>query len=555
MKLRTIVKIAITSSVVLLCSGFALYSFFRLSAAEGQKDFDLYELVPSTTSAVFVTDDVLEFVAEVDDLTCSKNQQYLYVSKLFSYLKQSLYALSEDTPHGLSRQMNQMLISFHEPDNERNQVLYCRLGNGDKELVNRFVRKYISSLYPPKTFVYKGEEILIYPMADGDFLACYLTSDFMALSFQKKLIENVIDAYKSDKSLADDPTFTGVRAPKKSVAAATIYARMKGMMGWTEFDMKMKDDFIYFSGITHDADTCFAFINQLRQQQSVIGFPGEALPSTAFYFSRQGITDWASLLSYGNAQEQNGAVRTSEVQNRDKEFSRYLMENAGQDLVVCLFQREDTLQDAAAVLSLSVADVTEAERMLRAFVNTAPADEGRKTPRITFCYTVNKAYLVYRLPQTTLFKQLTSFVEATLDVYAAFYDGRLLLAPDENALSQYIPDDERIITIEDSAELQLLGAKNIVRLETRIANTDGVTPITIRDLFRSALRMRPDRILVGECRGAEARDMLQAMNTGHDGSLSTGHANSPHDIISRFETMVLQGQDFPLNAIRQQIAS
>ena len=111
-----------------------------------------------------------------------------------------------------------------------------------------------------------------------------------------------------------------------------------------------------------------------------------------------------------------------------------------------------------------------------------------------------------------------------------------------NALSQYIPDDERIITIEDSAELQILGAKNIVRLETRNANTDGVTPITIRDLIRTALRMRPDRIIVGECRGAEALDMLQAMNTGHD-------------IISRIETMVLQGQDFPLNAIRQQIAS
>ena len=438
MKLRTIVKIAITSSVVLLCSGFALYSFFRLSAAEGQKDFDLYELVPSTTSAVFVTDDVLEFVAEVDDLTCSKNQQYLYVSKLFSYLKQSLYALSEDTPHGLSRQMNQMLISFHEPDNERNQVLYCRLGNGDKELVNRFVRKYISSLYPPKTFVYKGEEIIIYPLADGDFLACYLTSDFMALSFQKKLIENVIDAYKSDKSLADDPTFTGVRAPKKSVAAATIYTRMKGMMGWTEFDMKMKDDFIYFSGITHDADTCFAFIKQLRQQQSVKGFPGEALPSTAFYFSRQGITDWASLLSYGNAQEQNGAVRTSEVQNRDKEFSRYLMENAGQDLVACLFQREDTLQEAAAVLSLSVSDVTEAERMLRSLINTVSTEGRGKTPLITFCYTANKAYPVYRLPQTTLFTQLTGFAEPTSHTYATFYEGRLLLAPDENSLSRYI---------------------------------------------------------------------------------------------------------------------
>ena len=124
-----------------------------------------------------------------------------------------------------------------------------------------------------------------------------------------------------------------------------------------------------------------------------------------------------------------------------------------------------------------------------------------------------------------------------------------------NALSQYIPEDERIITIEDSAELQLLGAQNIVRLETRNANVEGVVPITIRDLIRTALRMRPDRIIVGECRGAEALDMLSAMNTGHDGSLSTGHANSCRDMISRVETMVLMGQELPLAAIRSQIAS
>lgn len=124
-----------------------------------------------------------------------------------------------------------------------------------------------------------------------------------------------------------------------------------------------------------------------------------------------------------------------------------------------------------------------------------------------------------------------------------------------NALSQYIPEDERIITIEDSAELQLLSAHNLVRLETRNANMEGVVPITIRDLIRTALRMRPDRIIVGECRGAEALDMLAAMNTGHEGSLSTGHANSCRDILSRLETMVLMGQELPLNAIRTQIAS
>ena len=124
-----------------------------------------------------------------------------------------------------------------------------------------------------------------------------------------------------------------------------------------------------------------------------------------------------------------------------------------------------------------------------------------------------------------------------------------------NALSQYVPRDERIITVEDSAELQLLDKPNLVRLETRNANTEGVTPITIRDLIRTALRMRPERIIVGECRGAEALDVLQAMNTGHDGSLSTGHANSCKDMLSRLETMVLMGMELPLSAIRSQIAS
>lgn len=124
-----------------------------------------------------------------------------------------------------------------------------------------------------------------------------------------------------------------------------------------------------------------------------------------------------------------------------------------------------------------------------------------------------------------------------------------------NALSAYIPHEERIITIEDSAELQLQEISNMVRLETRKSNTEGVKDITARTLIHTALRMRPDRIIVGECRGEEALDMLQAMNTGHDGSLSTGHANSPQDMLNRLETMVLMGMDLPLAAVRQQIAS
>ena len=124
-----------------------------------------------------------------------------------------------------------------------------------------------------------------------------------------------------------------------------------------------------------------------------------------------------------------------------------------------------------------------------------------------------------------------------------------------NALSSFIPSGERVITIEDSAELQITQVPNLVRLETRNANTEGEGEITMSQLIRASLRMNPSRIIVGEVRGKETLDMLQAMNTGHDGSLSTGHGNSPRDMISRLETMVLMGAELPLAAIRNQIAS
>lgn len=124
-----------------------------------------------------------------------------------------------------------------------------------------------------------------------------------------------------------------------------------------------------------------------------------------------------------------------------------------------------------------------------------------------------------------------------------------------NALSNYIPKNERIITIEDSAELKLMGVDNLVRLEARNANMEGKNEVTIRDMIRASLRMRPDRIIVGEVRGGEALDMLQAMGTGHDGSLSTGHANGAEEMMLRLETMVLMAVDMPIDAVRNQIAA
>ena len=177
MKIRILIRIAVIVSIVLLCTGFGVYSFLRMNAVENRQDFNLFTLVPQDATAVLETDRMADLMEDIDGLHCSKDEHFLYVSELFVCLKKYFNTLVGDTPHGLSRQMNKMLISFHEPDTPLNQVLYCSLGAGDYELVESFVRKYCSSTFPSKYFDYNGEEIRIYPTADGRFLAAYFTPD------------------------------------------------------------------------------------------------------------------------------------------------------------------------------------------------------------------------------------------------------------------------------------------------------------------------------------------------------------------------------------------
>lgn len=438
MKLRTLMKIAVISSVVLLCTGFAMFSFFKLTAAENRNDFNLYTLVPPTATAILETDDMAGLVQDITELNCSKDNHYLYISKIFSVLKQHLYSLLEETPHGLSKQMNKMLISFHEPDNDRNQVLYCSLGSGDYALLESFIQKYCSSSFPSKIFDYKGEEIRIYPMSDGSFLACYVTSRFLAVSYQKKLIEKVIDTRLSGKSLLQDASFEAVHAGKKTNVAATVYARMHSLNmgkmtddihsqavlgGWTEFDMKLKEDALYFSGTSHDTDTCLTFMNMLRRQQAVEGFQGDLLPATTFFFYKRSVSDLQAMFDFMAVQEYAKATYSDDIKTRDGELFRYLKENGGAEIVTCLFLRADTVAHPAAVMSLPVNDVAEAERLLKNIVETT---------------LTSGTYPLYVMPRNTLFTQLTGITESALHTYACFYQGHLLIAPDAESLSLYI---------------------------------------------------------------------------------------------------------------------
>lgn len=223
-----------------------------------------------------------------------------------------------------------------------------------------------------------------------------------------------------------------------------------------------------------------------------------------------------------------------------------------EDVIQAIVSRTNrTVNEASPIVDFTLPDGSRVNVVLRPVALNGPVMTIRKFPERPM--TMDDLVAADALGADAA-EQLGSLVRARYNIFicGGTGSGKTTFL---NALSACIPPDERIITIEDSAELQIEGIENIVRLETRNANTEGKGRITIRELIRASLRMRPERIIVGEVRGEEALDMLQAMNTGHDGSLSTGHANSAADMMKRLETMVLSAAPLPLEAVRQQIAS
>lgn len=460
MKLRALMKIAVITSIVLLCTGFGVYSFFRLNAVENSHKFNLYTLVPQDAIAILETDRMADLVEQINNLSCSKDDHFLYISELFVYLKKYLHTLVEKTPHGLSKQMNKMLISFHKPDTPMNQVLYCTLGSGDYELIEAFIQKYCSSTFPLKYFDYKGEEISIYTMVDGSFLAAYFTSDFIAVSFQKRLIEEVIDASLEKKSLAQLSSFRTMYKGKHDNGPARVYIRMDSLsMGkttdgirpqtslsrWMEFDLKFNENAIYCSGISHEVDSTQMFINALQKQKSLEGFIGENLPSSTFFYDRWAFSDKNKFFGFTARQEYAKVIYSDFIMKRDQEWISFLNEYGGESVMSCLFNSNDTLGNfPCAIISIPIKDVQEAESRLVSLLNTTDEEGDAPLPSVAraFCdyskYSKAKGFKQYMLPRNTLLVQMTGITESTLYTYASFYKGNLLLAPDRISLSAYI---------------------------------------------------------------------------------------------------------------------
>ncbi len=456
MKTRLLIRTAIIVSVVLLCTGFGMYSLFKLSAKDYNREVNLYKLVPHDAIAVLETDRMDKLIDGVSKLQSSKDNHFLYVSDIFVFLKRNLHTLLDATPHGLSRQMNKMLLSFHEPDNPSNQVLYCSLGDGDEAMVEAFIKKYCSAVFPLKIFDYKGEEIKIYTMADGRFLAIYMTSDFLVASLQKHLIEEVIDAHRSKISLADSPSFSRIHFKQSSNVEARVYVRMKAVeMGkqspdilhrarlgsWGEFDLKFNDNAIYCSGVTRDSDSTETFVGVLAKQQAVEGFGGEQLPTSTVFFDCWSASNMKALLGYTSKQvrTQYGA---SGIMVCNSGMMDFLKTHTGDRISSLLFYSKDTLdRSLCSITNIPLKCEVQARKDFQSLIDTLPVQKVLQSesdiPVRKFRYTAS-GYPCYILPCTSLLADLGGFAQTKAYVYLSFYKGHLLLAPDEKSLLSYI---------------------------------------------------------------------------------------------------------------------
>ena len=451
MKLRFLIRTVVIVSVLLLCTGLGVYSFFRLTAEERRSEFNLYSLVPDDAMAVLETDRMADLVHDINQLQCSKDRHFLYISDIFVFLKKHLSVLLADTPHGLSRQMDKMLISFHHPNIPLNQVFYCSLGGGDYELVESLIRKYTDETYPPKDFTYQGEKIRIYPMTDGRFLSLYLTRDFLVLSFQKRLVEEVIDARRLHRSLLQQPAFSGVRAGEHVNVAATLYVRMHSVeMGnpvdslcattrlgeWTEFDMKFNDHAVYCSGVSYEVDSAQTFINALRRQQAIEGFLGSHLPASTFYFNRWALSDRASMLGFIASPHYSLSASSSDSLAVADEWREFFNQGGSESVMVCLFASQDTVAATPhAVMRIPVRDEVEAERRLRQIAMQA---SGSSHLSVGFQMQGGRCRQ-YELPINFLFSRLSGLSSSpSSSMYAGFYGGALLLAPDVFSIPAYV---------------------------------------------------------------------------------------------------------------------
>ncbi len=456
MRPQLLIRIVIVVSTVLLCAGFGVYSFLRLNTTETHLNYNLYKLVPQDAIAVFETDNVIRLIEDMKVLSCNQNEHLLHISELFSYLSKYFLFLEKEAPHGLSKQMNRILVSFHEPNSSINQILYCNMAGVDHELVKSFWEKYlVSSNFSFKDFKYRGKRIFIFPIENNRFIAVYFTKNFLAISFQKKQIEHVIDALQDNKSLMHNKDFLASYVNRNSNAQTMLYVCMKKgevtqarnalspfmplKKNWYGFDLKFGEDFLFCSGMPPFAEAVSDTLVNMQQRGCVEGFPNLYLPSSTFYYTCSAISEKDKIENFASVS--NPVLGSDDYEEKcNEEYVSFLKDHALSSAVTGSFMSPDSSDCVpCTVLVVPLKNSLSAERQFRSLLYSYPEKATKKSYfQQHLSLSNNQRYRIYTLPGNALLTKLTGFISPTNCTYACFYRGCFLLAADVRSLSIYL---------------------------------------------------------------------------------------------------------------------
>lgn len=262
MRLKTVAKLSVSVSVLLFCLAVGFYAFTRLDMTERNREVNLYSLVPADCQSVLESENITDLLNILPTLNYGEELTRLQFPGLFEFLLHHLNEYAINNAHGLSSQMSHMMVSFHQPNTIRDQVLYFRIGDSDHQLLEDMLQEYAPANFLPKVEKYRGKTITIYPLGQDEFLATYIGPGYMVLSFEKRLIEQVIDAKRNKSSLNEDVVFAKILQKKKSHSFLTLYTHSNSLpykeldnRSWSEFEFHLNSDVLYLTGEIYEQDS------------------------------------------------------------------------------------------------------------------------------------------------------------------------------------------------------------------------------------------------------------------------------------------------------------
>ena len=461
MNKKTKIKVIIGAILIILSVTACVYSYLQLASREKSADVDLFSLVPENSVAILETDNVSELMESIGQVSFAQQYDSLHISDLLSFLKNNIGLLKANTAHGLSSQMNQMLISFHSPGDPKDQVLYGKLASGDEALVENLIKKNYTSEFPAKTFEFEGEKIQIYPLGKDEFLACYFKPGFYAVSFQKKLIEEVIHAHKHKQSILNDAIFTQFLKDEKSYSSASLYIKAGNipigndpqknyktfhLSRWTAFKINMKGNALYLTGNCIDTDTCNSFENILKSQKPIEIFPSRFLPESTSFFYQLAISDFKRSFSGPDCKKEKMTQKCRTLAKNDSSFYNYLTDNAGDELRFIIFHDDRDPESIRKVMNIKMKDQSIAAEKLHTILEKSGS--GNKRRPVKNVRIGEQSFEIFQLPGNTVFSRYSSNPNYTSDTFGCFYNGNLLVSPSDSCIHSYIRQIETGKTLE-----------------------------------------------------------------------------------------------------------